>query len=114
MQAVIGGPVKHLELHELHTLCIEKGGSELSRLLLVTRLLEYFGNTDLSSPGCIIPDQDEGDSDIAVAKLKKKIHQEVNSICLDRNNYDAYLNYDNASKYASSTVLIFFPVSHQN
>ena len=83
--------------------------------MLVTRFLEYFGNNlvALSSPGCIIPDQDEGDSDIAVAKLKKKIHQEVNSICLERNNCDAYLNYDNASKYASSTVLIFFPVSHQ-
>ena len=52
MQAVIGGPVKHLELNELHTLCIEKGGSELSRLLLVTRLIEYFGNNlvALSSP----------------------------------------------------------------
>ena len=28
---------------ELHTLYVEKGGCDLSRQLLVTRLLEYFG-----------------------------------------------------------------------
>ena len=76
--------------------------------MLVTTLLEYLGNNlvALSFPGiakilvlqcgtaralCIIPDQNEGDTDVAVYKLKKKIHQEVDSISLDRNNYDAHL-----------------------
>ena len=66
---------------------------------LVTRLLLYLV-VALSYPGrakilvfqggtakalCIIPDQDEDDTDIAVAKLKKKIYQDVNSVSLDRN-----------------------------
>ena len=74
----------------MHTLYGDNGGSDLSRCLLVTRLLEYFGDNfvALSYPGIatilafrsgaakalhIIPDEDDGDIDIAVAKLKKKI-----------------------------------------
>ena len=106
---------------ELHTLYVENGGSDLSRRFLVTRLLQHFGDSlvALSSPGIatilvfqsgaakvlrIIPDQDD-DTDIAIAKLKKKICQEVNGISLDRHNYSAHLDYDNASKCASNTVL---------
>ena len=107
---------------ELHTLYVENEGCDLSRRLLVTRLLEYFGDNliALSCPGIatilafrsgaakalrIIPDQQEDDTDIAVNKLKKKICQEVNGIIVDRNNYKAHLDYDSASIFASSTLL---------
>jgi len=75
---------------DIHTLYADNGGIELSRRLLVARLLEYFGDNlvALSSPGIatilafrsgaakalrIVPDEDDDDIDIAVAKLKKKI-----------------------------------------
>ena len=99
---------------ELYTLYVENGGSDLSRRLLVTRLLEYFGDNlvALSCPGIatvlafrsgaakalrIIPDQEDDDIDIAVAKLKKKICQEVNCISVDRSNYKVRLDYNSAS-----------------
>ncbi len=107
---------------ELHTLYVENGGSNLSRRLVVTKLLEYFGDNlvALSCPGIatilafrngaakalrIIPDQEDDDTDIAVAKLKKKICQEVNCITVDRNNYKEHLDYDSTSTFASRTVL---------
>ena len=75
---------------EVHTLYGDNGGSDLSCCLLVTRLLEYYGDkfVALSYPRIatilafrsgaaealrIIPDEDDGDIDIAVSKLKKKI-----------------------------------------
>ena len=89
---------------ELHTLYVENGGTDLSRRFLVTRLLEYFGDNlvALSCPGIaiilvfrsgaakalrILPHPEDEDTDIAVAKLKKKICQEVNCISIDKNNY---------------------------
>lgn len=53
---------------------------------------------------CILPDQEDDDTDTAVAKLKK-ICQEVNCISLDRNNYKAHLDHDSASAFSSSTLL---------
>jgi len=87
-----------LEFVEAYTLYVDNGGSKLSRRLLVTRLLEYFGDNlvALSYPGIatvlafrsgaakalrIIPDEDDSDVtpeatctviDVAHCKVKEK------------------------------------------
>ena len=70
---------------ELYTLYVENGGSDLSRRLLVTRLLEYFGDNlvALSCPGIATVLAFRSGAAIAVAKLKKKICQEVNCFSVD-------------------------------
>ena len=90
--------------------------------MLVTRLLEYFDDNlvALSYPGIatilafrsgaakalrIIPDEDDGDIDIAIAKLKKKICEEVNCISVDKNSYKAHLDYNDTSELVSNTLL---------
>ena len=106
---------------DICTLYVDNGGSDLSRCLLVARLLEYFGDNlvALSYPGIatilafrsgaakalrIIPDEDDDDIDIAVAKLKK-ICQEVDCIRIDKNSYKSRLDYNDTSELVSNTLL---------
>ena len=107
---------------DIYALYIENGGSDLSRRLLVTQLVEHFSGSllALSSPGIatilafqsgaakalhIVPDQEDDDTDFAIGKLKRKICQEVNHINFDRNSYKSHLDYDTALECTSNTVM---------
>ena len=105
-----------VELHAIHE---DNGGSDLSHRLLVIRLLQYFGDSLVASSFftrncnnlafqngavkvlCIIPDQEDDDSDIAIAKLMK-ICQEVNGTSLDRNNYNTQVDNNQSMLVALS------------
>lgn len=105
----------------MYSLYVDNGGSDLSRSLLVAKLFKYFGDNlvALSHPGIaiilafrngaakalrIIPDEDDDNIDIAVAKLKRKIYQEVNYISIDKNSCKARLDYKNTSELVSNTA----------
>jgi len=53
----------------------------------------------------IVPDEDDNDIDIAVAKLKKKICQEVDCNSIDKSSYKSHLDYNDASELVSNTLL---------
>jgi len=96
-------------------------GGIFSRRQLIAKLIEYFGGDmiTLSSPGIAsllafkssaakvfhtMPDDDTDDMSEAIEMVSKKIKSEIDSVEIDRNNYQSHVNKDVCSRFQSNTI----------